>query len=85
MGYQLWFKIHLRTAIWADGLANQLRYLDRMFDDKIDFKDSHGYASPFLLYFSHGLLDAMFQSLLYWIIGALANDSQILSRYHSKF
>ncbi|GJN38314.1 hypothetical protein PR202_gb27344 [Eleusine coracana subsp. coracana] len=38
-------------------------------------------ARPFMLYFSYGLLDAMFQSLIYWIIGALANDSQILSRY----
>ena len=39
------------------------------------------YAGPFLLYFSYGLMDAIFQSLIYWIIGALAKDSQILSRY----
>lgn len=70
----------LGTAIWAGGLANQLRYLDGTFNDKIDFKDGHRYAGPFLLYFSYGLLDAMFQSLIYWIIGALANDTQILSR-----
>ncbi|KAM0883494.1 hypothetical protein ACQ4PT_031598 [Festuca glaucescens] len=71
----------LGTAIWAGGLANQLTYLDGKFDNPIDFKDSHRYAGPFLLYFSYGLLDAMFQSLIYWIIGALANESQILSRY----
>jgi hypothetical protein len=71
----------LGTAIWAGGLANQLRYLDGKFPNPIDFKDSHRYAGPFLLYFCYGLLDAMFQSLIYWIIGALANDSQILSRY----
>ena len=69
------------TAIWGGGLANQLRYRDGKWDDLIDFKDGRRYAGPFLLYFSYGLLDAMFQSLVYWVIGALANDSQILSRY----
>ncbi|KAL6650208.1 hypothetical protein ACP70R_009133 [Stipagrostis hirtigluma subsp. patula] len=75
----------LGTAIWGGGLANQLKYNLRddqtALDNPIDFKDGHRYAGPFLLYFSYGLLDAMFQSLIYWIIGALANDSQILSRY----
>ncbi|KAL6885521.1 hypothetical protein ACP4OV_010300 [Aristida adscensionis] len=74
------------TAIWGGGLANQLRYdIDikekNAIDNPIDFKEGRRYAGPFLIYFSYGLLDAMFQSLIYWIIGALANDSQILSRY----
>ncbi|KAL6885520.1 hypothetical protein ACP4OV_010299 [Aristida adscensionis] len=75
------------TAIWGGGLANQLKYsIDikggkNVIDNPIDFKDGHRYAGPFLLYFSYGLLDAMFQSLIYWVIGALTNDSQILSRY----
>ncbi|XP_062186285.1 UNC93-like protein 1 [Phragmites australis] len=71
----------LGTAIWGGGLANQLRYTDGKWPELIDFKGGRRYAGPFLLYFSYGLLDAMFQSLIYWIIGALANDSQILSRY----
>ncbi|TKW02911.1 hypothetical protein SEVIR_7G031400v4 [Setaria viridis] len=71
----------LGTAIWGGGLANQLRYKDGKWQDLIDFKDGLRYAGPLLLFFSYGLLDAMFQSLVYWIIGALANDSQILSRY----
>ncbi|CAL5034099.1 unnamed protein product [Urochloa decumbens] len=71
----------LGTAIWGGGLANQLRYKDGKWQDLIDFKDGRRYAGPFLLYFSYGLLDAMFQSLVYWIIGSLANDSQVLSRY----
>uniref|UniRef100_A0A0D9W1S3 Major facilitator superfamily (MFS) profile domain-containing protein n=1 Tax=Leersia perrieri TaxID=77586 RepID=A0A0D9W1S3_9ORYZ len=71
----------LGTAIWGGGLANQLRYTDGKWGEKlIDFKEGRRYAGPFLLYFSYGLLDAMFQSLIYWIIGALANDTQILSR-----
>ncbi|RCV32490.1 hypothetical protein SETIT_7G007000v2 [Setaria italica] len=71
----------LGTAIWGGGLANQLKFDHGNLAVPIDFKDGHRYAGPFLLYFSYGLLDAMFQSLIYWIIGALANDSQILSRY----
>ncbi|TVU06846.1 hypothetical protein EJB05_46882, partial [Eragrostis curvula] len=73
----------LGTAIWGGGLANQRTYTDKdnVPGGLIDFKEGHRYAGPFLLYFSYGLMDAMFQSLIYWIIGALANDSQVLSRY----
>nr|CAD1843555.1 unnamed protein product [Ananas comosus var. bracteatus] len=47
----------------------------------IDFKQGRRFGGPFVLYFSYGLLDAMFQTLCYWVIGALADDSQTLSRY----
>lgn len=71
----------LSSAIWGGGLANQLRYSKNNLPDKLDFKDSgSAFAGPFVLYFSFGLLDAMFQSMVYWVIGALANDSEILSR-----
>ncbi|KAG8052091.1 hypothetical protein GUJ93_ZPchr0001g29403 [Zizania palustris] len=63
------------TAIWGGGMANQLRYTNDKWDRLIDFKDSSHYAGPFMLYFSYRLLDAMFQSLIYWIICALTNDS----------
>ncbi|WOL09959.1 hypothetical protein Cni_G18713 [Canna indica] len=72
----------LGTAIWAGGLANQLRYLNGEWPNTLDFKDSGAkYAGPFVLYFSYGLLDAMFQSLCYWVIGALADDPETLSRF----
>ncbi|EXB53782.1 hypothetical protein L484_002014 [Morus notabilis] len=74
----------LGTAIWAGGLANQLNYTraDSLTIEKLDFKESgNDFAGPFVLYFSYGLLDAMFQSVVYWLIGALANDSETLSRY----
>ena len=38
-----------------------------------------------ILYFSYGLMDAMFQTICYWTIGALADDSQTLSRYSGFF
>lgn len=72
----------LGTVIWGGGLANQLRYSRNHVPEKLDFKDSGtAYAGPFLLYFSYGLLDSMFQSMVYWVIGALADDSETLSRY----
>lgn len=72
----------LGTAIWAGGLANQIKYSIDDLPEKLDFKDSGSdFAGPFVLYFSYGLLDAMFQSMVYWVIGALADDSQTLSRY----
>ncbi|GLJ13761.1 hypothetical protein SUGI_0219670 [Cryptomeria japonica] len=70
----------LGTVIWAGGLANELKYNGKK--PKLDFKDSGtSYAGPFVLYFSYGLLDAIFQNLVYWMIGALSDDSQTLSRY----
>ncbi|XP_050385756.1 UNC93-like protein 1 [Argentina anserina] len=72
----------LSTAIWAGGLANQLGYSRGNKPEKLDFKGPGAdFAGPFALYFSFGLLDAMFQSLVYWVIGALADDSETLSRY----
>ena len=38
-----------------------------------------------ILYFYYGLMDAMFQNLCYWTIGALADDSQTLSRYNGFY
>lgn len=68
----------LGSAIWGAALANQIKHQK---GEILDFKDSgSGFAGPFVLYFSFGLLDAMFQSMVYWVIGALANDSEVLSR-----
>ncbi|ERN08182.1 hypothetical protein AMTRI_Chr09g17250 [Amborella trichopoda] len=71
------------TAVWGGGLANQLNYsVKNPPKNVLDFKTSGSeYAGPFVLYFSYGLMDAMFQTLIYWVIGALANDSETLSRY----
>lgn len=70
----------LGTAIWGGGFANQLRYSRHDLPEKLDFTSGGDFAGPFLLYFSFGLLDAIFQSLVYWIIGSLASDSETLSR-----
>nr|XP_043610292.1 UNC93-like protein 1 [Erigeron canadensis] len=74
------------TGIWIGGLFNQRGYNYHDVKNEslklLDFKKSgNDFAGPFVLYFSYGLLDAMFQSMVYWVIGGLANDSVILSRY----
>jgi len=76
----------LGTGIWVGGLFNQRGYNHHDVVEKtvkiLDFKNSGSdFAGPFVLYFSYGLLDAMFQSMVYWVIGGLADDSAILSRY----
>lgn len=76
----------LSTAIWIGGVFNQRGYNHHDVKSKtvkiLDFKNSGSdFAGPFVLYFSYGLLDAMFQSMVYWVIGGLAHDSAILSRY----
>ncbi|KAI9384020.1 hypothetical protein POPTR_012G011000v4 [Populus trichocarpa] len=74
----------LGTAIWAGGLAKQVGYSRNDLPPKLDFKDSGSdFAGPFILYFSYGLPDAMFRSTVYWVIGALADDSEVLSRVQS--
>ncbi|XWS31941.1 hypothetical protein CRYUN_Cryun23aG0118700 [Craigia yunnanensis] len=71
----------LPTVIWAGGLANQLNYSFHKLPIRLDFKKfGNDFAGPFVLYFCYGLLDAMFQSLVYWVIGALADNSETLSR-----
>ncbi|RDX97391.1 UNC93-like protein 2, partial [Mucuna pruriens] len=76
----------LASLIWAAALVNQLRYSSNHLPQKLDFIHSGSrFAGPFLLYFAFGLLDAMFQTLLYWVIGALPHDSHNLARYSGFF
>ncbi|OMH85529.1 UNC93-like protein 2 [Zancudomyces culisetae] len=49
---------------------------------RLDYKTSgKTYAWPIILYAFMGLADAIWQNLAYWLIGAMSNDSTVLSRY----
>ena len=39
------------------------------------------FVGPFALYVTYGLLDAMYQTLCYWTIGAISSEPDELSRY----
>ncbi|CAN1802239.1 UNC93-like protein 2 [Linum perenne] len=71
------------TVIWCGGLVNQLGYsFGHTPYPKLDFIESGvKFMGPFVLYFSYGFFDAIFQSMIYWVIGALAEDTETLSRY----
>ncbi|KAJ1954003.1 hypothetical protein EC988_002668, partial [Linderina pennispora] len=77
------------NVMWGGTLALQKKYthgptLTELTDypgGPIDFKDSSRAGGPITLYFVCGLGDALYQSFAYWVIGALTNDNQKLSRY----
>ncbi|KAF5313027.1 hypothetical protein D9619_003575 [Psilocybe cf. subviscida] len=48
--------------------------------DKVDIFD-HGYAGRILAYMFMGLLDAMWQTTAYWIMGAMSNDPAKLAHF----
>ncbi|KAJ1721783.1 hypothetical protein LPJ53_003736 [Coemansia erecta] len=47
----------------------------------IDFSNPVRAGGPMMLYCFMGAVDALWQSLAYWLIGATTNDSQALARY----
>ncbi|XP_057506595.1 UNC93-like protein 1 [Actinidia eriantha] len=76
----------LGTGIWVGGLLIQLSYSHNDKTKRLDFKDSGSdFGRPFVLHFSYGFLDAMFQTMIYWVMGALADDSETLSRHTGFF
>ncbi|KAJ1952599.1 hypothetical protein EC988_003465 [Linderina pennispora] len=77
------------NAIWGGTLKLQLRYTHGPSDNgdtdypggHIDFLEHSRAAGPIILYLLYGVGDALYQNFAYWIIGALTNDNQKLSRY----
>jgi hypothetical protein len=66
-------------GVWAGGLVFQLTF-DRSFASPINWT-SPGFGGPFFLYMMYGFTDALYQSYLYWLMGAMSNDSNTLARY----
>ncbi|KAJ2479875.1 hypothetical protein IWW56_002790 [Coemansia sp. RSA 2131] len=70
------------NAIWGGSLALHNKYPDGIeAGHRMDFKDTKKAAGPIILYLLCGIGDALYQSMAYWVIGALTNDNQKLSRY----
>lgn len=66
-------------AVWAGGFAFQLTF-ENDYASPIGWTNPH-FGGPFFLYIMYGFTDAIFQSYMYWIMGAMSNDPSILSRY----
>ncbi|CAB63552.1 transmembrane transporter [Schizosaccharomyces pombe] len=74
----------LICVIWGGGLAFQLKYTRKSVAESdfvvTDFTH-RGYTGYAFLYIFYGMLDAIFQSYAYWIIGSLSNDTNKLAVY----
>ncbi|KAJ1972862.1 hypothetical protein H4R35_004440 [Dimargaris xerosporica] len=79
-------------AVWLGGLFLQLQFTrDTPETDKynphntIDFTDSSRAAGPIILYVCYGLMDAVFQTFCYWLMGTMTNDITTLSRFSGYY
>ncbi|KAJ2828290.1 hypothetical protein GGI24_002428 [Coemansia furcata] len=87
--YSLSILAVLANVVWGCTLVMQTKYTHgpRAAESTdypqglIDFKESSRAAGPMLLYCAMGVVDALWQSFAYWIIGTMTNDSQMLARY----
>jgi len=74
----------LTMGIWGGGLAWQLGYTREETDvkgyKKIDWIDKE-YGGGVVLYICYGLYDAIWQTYVYWVMGALTNNSRKLAFY----
>ncbi|KAJ3031492.1 UNVERIFIED_CONTAM: hypothetical protein HDU68_003432 [Siphonaria sp. JEL0065] len=78
--------IMIGTTIFFFGVGAAFEYASvaQKFSDKanrIDAGTNFGqFVGPFILYVAYGLYDAFFQVYTNYLIGAISNDSEILSR-----
>lgn len=66
-------------GVWAGGFAFQLTF-NNDYHKPIGWKDG-GFGGPFVLYMFYGFTDSLYQSYLYWLMGAMSNDPSLLARY----
>lgn len=66
-------------AVWAGGFVFQLGF-ENDFDSPMHWTDP-GFGGPFVLYLFYGFSDAIYQTFMYWLMGAMSNDPSLLSRY----
>ncbi|KAI9013859.1 major facilitator superfamily domain-containing protein [Phycomyces nitens] len=77
LGFSILF-ICLMT-VWAGGFAFQLTF-DNSFSEPVHWT-SPGFGGPFVLYMVYGMSDALYQTYMYWLMGAMSNDPTLLARY----
>jgi len=74
----------LTMAIWGGGYAFQKPYTRAEFNagDLATFDwTSPGYGGPLVLYMFYGFYDAAWQTTVYWLMGALTNNSRKLANF----
>ncbi|KAG6885725.1 hypothetical protein C0992_004932, partial [Termitomyces sp. T32_za158] len=71
------FVVHIWAYFYQKGYTRESIPPDAQ---KMDIYD-HGYTAKILLYILCGLLDAMWQTTAYWIMGAMSNDPAKLAHF----
>lgn len=69
----------LLMAVWAGGFVFQLTF-DNSYNDPIGWTHPN-FGGPFVLFMLYGFSDSIYQSYLYWLMGAMSNDPSLLARY----
>ncbi|KAM0719509.1 hypothetical protein Q7P37_003638 [Cladosporium fusiforme] len=76
------FLLLITIAIWAGGFVFQAGYTREGVEagtvHKIDWTES-AWGGPFVLYMCYGLFDAVWQTYVYWVLGALSNSASKLA------
>ena len=70
----------IMMAIRGGGMAFQMTF-EQGSILPIHYWSDAGFGGPFVLCMLYGFSDGMYQSLMYWLMGAMSNDPKILSRY----
>ncbi|RYP73116.1 hypothetical protein DL770_007840 [Monosporascus sp. CRB-9-2] len=73
----------LTFVIWGGGYKYQMQRVDRETAATDDYKENgtmdwadSGYIGPMFLYIFYGMYDAVWQTCIYWYMGALSNSSR---------
>ncbi|KAJ6262353.1 hypothetical protein Dda_3161 [Drechslerella dactyloides] len=76
------FTFLITLGVWGGGYAFQRHYTRENVASipTFDWHDN-GYGGPLFLYMCYGLYDAIWQTYVYWIMGALSNNSRKLAIY----
>ncbi|KAI8051048.1 major facilitator superfamily domain-containing protein, partial [Gilbertella persicaria] len=69
----------ISMGVWAGGFVFQLTF-NNDYSTPIGWKDA-GFGGPFVLYMFYGFTDSIYQSYMYWLMGAMSNDASLLARY----
>jgi hypothetical protein len=69
----------ITNIIWAGGFTFQLTF-NNDYSDPIHW-DHPRFGGPFILFLMYGFADSIYQTYLYWLMGAMSNDPALLARY----
>ncbi|EQC29790.1 hypothetical protein SDRG_12561 [Saprolegnia diclina VS20] len=71
----------LTFLAWILGVIVQKDYTRDDPKQNIDFTESSRAAFPMIVYMLYGLVDAVYQNYVYWVIGAMSNEPMDLARF----